>query len=361
MHWNTFIICAKRVWKTFCRKWRSSLLTTSQFPGPNALRTDSVKIIMTTAGSDNQKQIWRSLNRDTQCPSCACSVCLLSQCDWRELSRVYGALFAFCPNVIGENSAECMEQCSVVSPEFISGACFPSFREGPICDCNSSWYVGMQVGVKTAELTTRAFWVLHQFHSRLGFFYKECIGNQVLPCGKQNSKSKTAQWLKWTNLECDCKSVKELHIQQWCTRFALRDTNSSRVMSSFRLYWRETCLASSQFEVCWHQWCLSLPVFSLVMNCGHLTASPAWLWIMCWSFQFVMQLPPGILLVIYWHWRLISFTSLLQQGLKLISVLNSISSPVFTLHTSKEWDLAWKQWQQWRTEEWQIRELLCGV
>ncbi len=141
------------------------------------------------------------------------------------------AVFAFCPKVIGENSAECMEQCSVVSPEFISGACFPSFREGPICDCNSSWYVGMQVGVETAELTTRAFWVLHKFHSRLGFFYKECIENQVLPCGKQNSRSKTAQWLKWKNLECDCKSVKELHIQQWCTWFALRDANSSRVMS----------------------------------------------------------------------------------------------------------------------------------
>jgi hypothetical protein len=91
--------------------------------------------------------------------------------------------------------------------------------------------VGMQVGVETAELTTRAFWVLHKFHSRLGFFYKECIENQVLPCGKQNSRSKTAQWLKWKNLECDCKSVKELHIQQWCTWFALRDANSSRVMS----------------------------------------------------------------------------------------------------------------------------------
>jgi hypothetical protein len=44
--------------------------------------------------------------------------------------------------------------------------------------------------------------------------------------------------------------------------------------------------------------------------------------------QFVSQLPPGILPVVYSHWRLISFTYLLLwQGLRLISVLNSISSP----------------------------------
>jgi len=52
---------------------------------------------------------------------------------------------------------------------------------------------------------------------------------------------------------------------------------------------------------------------------------------LCVEASVCVAVAPGILPVIYSHWRLISFTYLLLwQGLRLISVLNSISSPVFT-------------------------------
>ncbi len=87
---DTFIICAKKSVQNFCRKWRSSHLTTSQFPGPNTLRTDIVKFIVTTAGIDkpgaklnsNHSMHFLCLQSSNFCPKAI-----------GELSRVYGTVF----------------------------------------------------------------------------------------------------------------------------------------------------------------------------------------------------------------------------------------------------------------------------
>jgi hypothetical protein len=107
----------KKIMPNFCRRLRSSCWTTSQFPGPNDLRTECFNAHNTTAYSEMWSKARRSHNKPLNAFCYSCSACFMS------LSKIQKVDF-----------------CS----------CFSTFRKAQICDLDILCQ-GMQFGTLVAK------------------------------------------------------------------------------------------------------------------------------------------------------------------------------------------------------------------